>query len=75
MNASYNKEIAIATLESYIKQIESMNDVQRNSYSKVYKSLKDTLSLMKTFNDMNVEEANEYYRILMASVSASLIIM
>ena len=72
MNINYSKDIVIATLENYIKQIESMNPEDRNSYSKVYKSLKDSISLLNSISDMNNQEINEYFRLLTAAVSASI---
>lgn len=72
MNINYSKDIVIATLENYIKQIESMNPEDRNSYSKVYKSLKDSISLLNSISDMNNQEINEYFRLLTAAISASI---
>ena len=72
MNINYSKDIVIATLENCIKQIESMNPEDRNSYSKVYKSLKDSISLLNSISDMNNQEINEYFRLLTAAISASI---
>ena len=74
MNTNYSRDIVVATLENYVKEIESMNPENRNSYSKVYKSLKDSISLINSLGDMNVQETNEYFRLLMAAISASIII-
>ena len=74
MNTYFSRDIVISTLENYIKQIELMDETNINSYSKVYKSLKDTISLINSLGDMNIEETNEYFRLLMAAISASIII-
>lgn len=74
MNTNFNKEIVQNTIDNYINQIEKMNDINKTNYYKVYKSLKDTVILLKSLNDMNIEETNEYFRLLMAAISASIII-
>ena len=74
MNTSYSRDIVLITLENYIKQIESMNPEQKNSYSKIYKSIKDSIDLINSLNDMNQTETSEYFRLLMAAISASVII-
>ena len=74
MKTNYSREIAIATLENYIEQIDKMDENGKNSYLKIYKSLKESINLLKPLGDMNEQETNEYFRLLMASISASLII-
>ena len=74
MNTSYNRDIVLTTLENYIKQIESMNPEQKNSYSKIYKSIKDSIDLINSLSDMNQAETSEYFKLLMAAISASVII-
>lgn len=74
MNTNFNKEIVLNTIDNYINQIEKMDDINKTNYYKVYKSLKDTVNLLKSLNDMNIEETNEYFRLLMAAISASIII-
>ena len=74
MNTSYSRDIVLITLENYIKQIESMNPEQTNSYSKIYKSIKDSIDLINSLSDMNQAETSEYFRLLMAAISASVII-
>ena len=74
MNTNFNKEIVLNTIDNYINQIEKMDDINKTNYYKVYKSLKDTVNLLKSLDDMNIEEANEYFRLLMAAISASIII-
>lgn len=74
MNTNFNKDIVINTVDNYINQIEKMDDINKTNYYKVYKSLKDTVNLLKSLNDMNIEETNEYFRLLMAAISASIII-
>lgn len=74
MNTSYSRDIVLTTLENYIKQIESMNSEQKNSYSKIYKSIKDSIDLINSLSDMNQAETSEYFRLLMAAISASIII-
>ena len=74
MNTSYSRDIVLITLENYIKQIESMNPEQKNSYSKIYKSIKDSIDLINSLSDMNQAETSEYFRLLMAAISASVII-
>ena len=74
MNTSYSRDLVLITLENYIKQIESMNLEQKNSYSKIYKSIKDSIDLINSLSDMNQAETNEYFRLLMAAISASVII-
>lgn len=74
MNTNFNKEIVLNTIDNYINQIEKMDDINKTNYYKVYKSLKDTVILLKSLNDMNIEETNEYFRLLMAAISASIII-
>lgn len=74
MNTNFNKEIVQNTIDNYINQIEKMNDINKTNYYKVYKSLKDTVNLLKSLDDMNIEEVNEYFRLLMAAISASIII-
>ncbi len=74
MSTNFNKEIVQNTIDNYINQIEKMNDINKTNYYKVYKSLKDTVNLLKSLDDMNIEEANEYFRLLMAAISASIII-
>ena len=74
MNTSYSRDIVLITLENYIKQIESMNSEQKNSYSKIYKSIKDSIDLINSLSDMNQTETSEYFRLLMAAISASVII-
>ena len=74
MNTNFSRELVINTIENYVKEIDGMNPTNRNNYSKVYKSLKDSISLIKSLNDMNVEETNEYFRLLMAAISTSIII-
>lgn len=74
MNTNFNKEIVQNTIDNYINQIEKMNDIKKTNYYKVYKSLKDTVNLLKSLDDMNIEEVNEYFRLLMAAISASIII-
>ena len=51
-----------------------MDETSKNSYSKVYKSLKDSISLINSLGDMSIEETNEYFRLLMAAISTSIII-
>lgn len=74
MNTSYSRDIVLTTLENYIKQIESMNSEQKNSYSKIYKSIKDSINLINSLSDMNQSETSEYFRLLMAAISSSIII-
>lgn len=74
MNTNFCRDMVLSTLENYIKQIELMDETSKNSYSKVYKSLKDSISLINSLGDMNIEETNEYFRLLMAAISASIII-
>lgn len=74
MNTNFNKEIVLNTIDNYINQIEKMDDINKTNYYKVYKSLKDTVNLLKSLNDMNIEETNEFFRLLMAAISASIII-
>lgn len=74
MNINFCRDMVLSTLENYIKQIELMEETNKNSYSKVYKSLKDSISLINSLGDMNIEETNEYFRLLMAAISASIII-
>lgn len=74
MSTNFNKEIVQNTIDNYINQIEKMNDINKTNYYKVYKSLKDTVNLLKSLDDMNIEEVNEYFRLLMAAISASIII-
>ncbi len=74
MNTNYSRDIVLSTLENYIKQIDSMNSEQKNSYSKVYKSLKSSIDLINSLSDMNQKETSEYFRLLMAAISASVII-
>ena len=74
MNTSYSRDIVLTTLENYIKQIESMNPEQKNSYLKIYKSIKDSIDLINSLSDMNQGETSEYFRLLMAAISASIII-
>lgn len=74
MNTDFSRDMVLSTLENYIKQIELLDETNRNSYSKVYKSLKDSISLINSLGDMNIEETNEYFRLLMAAISASIII-
>lgn len=74
MNINFCRDTVLSTLENYIKQIELMGETNKNSYSKVYKSLKDSISLINSLGDMSIEETNEYFRLLMAAISASIII-
>ena len=74
MNTNYSKDVVINTLENYIKQIEAMDDMCRNSYLKVYKSLKDTINLISSLSDMNANESNKYFELLMTAISSSIII-
>ena len=74
MSTNFNKEIVQNTIDNYINQIEKMNNINKTNYYKVYKSLKDTVNLLKSLDDINIEEANEYFRLLMAAISASIII-
>lgn len=74
MNTNYSKDVVINTLENYIKQIDTMSDKCRNSYLKVYKSLKDTINLIDSLSDMNTNELNKYFELLMAAISSSIII-
>ena len=54
MNTNFNKEIVQNTIDNYINQIEKMNDINKTNYYKVYKSLKDTVNLLKSLDDMNI---------------------
>ena len=74
MNTSFSRDMVLSTLENYIKQIDNMDKTSRDSYLKVYKSLKDSISLINSLSDMNIDETNEYFRLLMASISASIVI-
>lgn len=74
MNANYKKDLVLEVLYNYIKQIDSMDPVNKKKYSKVYRALKDSISLIESLSDMNIEETNEYFRLLMASISSSVII-
>lgn len=74
MNTNFNKEIVQNTIDNYINQIEKMNDINKTNYYKVYKSLKDTVNLLESLDEMNIEEVNEHFRLLMAAISASIII-
>ena len=74
MNTSYSRDIVLTTLENYIKKIESMNPEQQKSYSKIYKSIKDSIDLINSLSDMNQAETSEYFRLLMGAISASIII-
>ena len=74
MDTNYSREIVISTLENYLEQIDKMDERGKSSYSKIYKSLKDSINLLNSLSDMNFEETDEYFRLLMASISASLTI-
>ena len=74
MNTSFSRDMVLSTLENYIKQIDNMDKASRDSYLKVYKSLKDSISLINSLSDMNTDETNEYFRLLMASIGASIVI-
>lgn len=72
MNTNYSKDIVINTLESYIKQIDATDDMCRDSCLKVCKSLKDTVNLINSLSDMNMNESNKYFELLMAAISSSI---
>ena len=55
-----NNKLAIELIGNYLKQIDKMNPEERIKYSKVYAALKNTINLLESLDDLNIEEANVY---------------
>ena len=68
-----NNKLAIELIGNYLKQIDKMNPEERIKYSKVYAALKNTINLLESLDDLNIEEANVYINTFITVMCESLI--
>ena len=68
-----NNKLAIELIGNYLKQIDQMNPEERIKYSKVYDALKNTINLLESLDDLNIEEANVYINTFITVMCESLI--
>ena len=68
-----NNKLAIELIGNYLKQIDKMNPEERIKYSKVYDALKNTINLLESLDDLNIEEANVYINTFITVMCESLI--
>ena len=68
-----NNKLAIELIVNYLKQIDKMNPEERIKYSKVYAALKNTINLLESLDDLNIEEANVYINTFITVMCESLI--
>lgn len=68
-----NTKVTIEMMNTYLKQIDSMNDTEKLKYSKVYDALKNTKELLESLISLNEEEAKTYVDTFLSVMSSSLI--
>ena len=68
-----NNKLAIELIGNYLKQIDQMNPEERIKYSNVYDALKNTINLLESLDDLNIEEANVYINTFITVMCESLI--